>query len=100
MSPAAGFEDFAAMAAELPGRAARNAERFVNHRMIVHKRINTVAPLAVAPAVGGEQFFNRFFRTAGAIDRDRAFVNENRQRRIVRHLSVILEFEAQRRVWH
>jgi hypothetical protein len=71
------------------GAPLRNAERFVDHRMIVDERINAVAPLAVSPAVARKQGFDRLRRVAGGFNR--AFVDEHRQCRIVRHLAVVFE---------
>src|SRR6476469_5593238 len=81
------LERFAAFSAELnPRVTARDTERFVNHRVVVHERVDTVAPLPVAPAIIRKPRFN------GACGRiDRALVDENRQRRIVGHLAVVLE---------
>src|ERR1700675_4956930 len=63
--------------------------------MIMHKRKDAVAPLAMAPAVGGKQFLNRVFEVAFAAGLDCALVNENRQHRIVRHCPIVLEYERE-----
>ena len=86
------FKYFADMSAELDSRmAAGDAERFVNHRMIMHERIDAVAPLSVAPVIVRKQFLDGAGRAARALDIDRTFVDENRQCRIVRHSAVVLE---------
>src|SRR5262245_56457604 len=92
-------ERLAAWPAELHTRSpARNAERLVDHRMVVHERIDAVAPLAVVPAVLREQVLDRARRIMPA-EIDRAFVDECGQRRIVRHHAVVPEQEGEGFWW-
>ncbi len=90
------FEDLTVMSPELhPRVAARNAERFVNHRVIVGERIDSVAPLPVTPAIGGEQCLDRPLGIAFAAGIDRPFVDEHWQNRVVRDRAVVFEYESE-----
>src|SRR5262249_28327685 len=89
------------MAAELhPAPAVRDAERFVDHRVIVHECINAVTPLAMAPAIGGEQFLDFACRVLFAINIDCTLVDERWQRCIVRNRAVVFKNKGKWRVWH
>jgi hypothetical protein len=88
--PGRKLEYLAAMPAELHARMpARDAERLVDHRMIVHEGINAVAPLVAAPAILREPRFKRT-RIAVAVEIERIFVDEHRER-----LSVVLKYEGE-----
>ena len=64
------LELFAMLAAKAHARlAGRDAEHFVDLRMVVHERIDAVAPHAVAPAVLLEDLLDRRSRIASGIDR-------------------------------
>ena len=74
------------MSAELHfGAALCDAERLVNHRMVMHERINAVAPLAVPPAIGLEEVLDCGSGGDAFVQIDGVFVQQHRQCRIVRH---------------
>ena len=70
------------------GAPARNAHRLVDHRMIVHVRVNAVAP-HVAPAVRRERLLDHHFRIGRAGKIDAAAVENERQGGIVRDPAVV-----------
>ena len=84
---------FSAFAAEAnPGMAARDPEHLVSARVIVHVIVNAVAP-GIAPAVARNQLF-KYRRWIKVVrEADRAAVKDERQFRIVRNDSVVLEAE-------
>src|SRR5262249_28572382 len=87
---------FAILPAELhPDAATCDADRLMNHRVIVHKRIDAVSPLAIAPAVFGELLFDCGFRAPADADIDCTPVDECGQYRIVRHRTIVLEQESE-----
>src|ERR1700753_2301039 len=86
------FEFPAAITAETnPCMATGDAERLVNGGVIVQIVVDAVAP-HIAPAMGAEQLFDGCLGR-GAIELDRAFVDQERQR-IVRNEAVIREDEG------
>jgi len=90
------LEDFPRRAAETHlGAAARDAERLVDHGMIVHVRKNAVAP-HVAPAVCAECAFDDTLRARPKREIDGAAIDQQRQARIVWDGSVIAKHQRER----
>jgi hypothetical protein len=54
----------------------------------------------MCPAIGAKEFLDRARRIARGADINGAFVNEHRERRIVRHSAIVLEHEGERFGWH
>ena len=87
----------AAVATDAQARAAaRDAERLVDLRMIVHVRKNAVPPHVAAPAVRAEKSFNFFFGVLARAQVAHVFVDERRIR-AVRHVAVEIEAEGEGR---
>src|SRR5262249_32791479 len=75
------------------GAPARDAESFMDTRMIMREGINSVAP-HFAPAVRCEKLLDRCRRIAAG-DIDAATIHQKWQTRIIRHYSVIGEAEGE-----
>jgi hypothetical protein len=76
-------------------RASRNAQHLMNHRVVVHKIINSVAP-SLAPRMGIENYFKGSGRVMLAAKTKHLAVIKKRQLWIVRNVAVVPELHVQR----
>src|SRR5690349_947908 len=90
------FEHLARLAAEAYLCAsARDAERLVDHRMIVHVGKNAVAP-HVAPTVGAKRALDDALGACLALEGDGAAIDQKRQMRIVGYGAVVAKHQRER----
>src|SRR5262249_495504 len=89
------LEDFARGAAETHlGAAARDAERLVDHGMIVHVRKNAVAP-HIAPAVCAKGALDDALRAWPEREIDGAAIDQQRQARMVGEGAVVAKQQGE-----